>query len=97
MASYSVALAKHATLAASTVDTVTLTADFKAVEVTNRATSGLGISFTVDGSTPTALGDNTFWVGPGQSLTVPSGASSDAVKLISASADAYSVAGVPIQ
>lgn len=97
MASYSEALSKHATLSAATVDTVTLTADYRSVEVKNRASSGSGIFFTVDGSTPTVLGDDTFVVLPGEALVVPSGLSSDAVKLISATADAYSVTGVPLQ
>jgi hypothetical protein len=97
MASYSVSLSKHATLVASTVDTVTLTTDRRTVEVAVRApaASSAGIYFTVDGSTPTAGGDNTFWVAgiAGASLRVPS-LSTDAVKLISATADAYSVTGV---
>lgn len=96
MAAFTVALSKHATLAASTVDTVTLSVDYRSVEVVNRESSGAGISFTTDGSTPTVLGDNTFWVGAGQSVVVESFAA-DAVKLISATADAYSVTGVSRQ
>lgn len=93
MASYSEALSKHATLAAATVDTVTLTVDYRQVAVKNRASSGSGIFFTVDGSTPAVLGDDTFLVLPGEELVVSSLAS-DAVKLISATADAYTVTGV---
>ena len=93
MASHSVARSKHTTLTATTVDTVTLTTNHGQVEVANRASSGAGISFTVDGTSPTALGDDTYWVGPGQSLVVRLGPS-DVVKLISATADAYSVTGV---
>jgi hypothetical protein len=73
---------------------VTLSNDYYSVEVANRATSGAGISFTLDGSTPTVLGDDTYWVGPGTALTVRAGRSADTVKLISATADAYTVTGV---
>lgn len=94
MADHTEARAKHATLTAATVDTVTLTTNYGHVEVTNRASSGAGISFTTDGTTPTVLGDDTYWVGAGQSLVVKLEGSSDVVKLISATADAYSVTGV---
>lgn len=94
MADHSEARSKHATLSAATVDSVTLTTNFSHVEVKNRATTGAGISFTTDGSTPTALGDDTYWVGPGEWLVVPFGGATDVVKLISATADAYSVTGV---
>lgn len=93
MANYSVAKAKHATLVASTVDTVTLTTNVGTVEVANRASSGAGISFTTDGSTPTVLGDDAYWVGPGGALTVDLDGT-DTVKLISTTTDAYSVTGV---
>lgn len=94
MAAHTVLLSKHTTLSAATVDTITMTAqDFQFVEVANRASSGAGISFTVDGSTPTVLGDNTYWVGAGQSVVVP-WLGLDTVKLISTTTDAYSVTGV---
>lgn len=93
MASHSVALSKHATLSAATVDTITLTVDYQAVEVKNRGTSG-DIYFTTDSSAPTSAGDNTYFVGPGEGLVVRSGYNVDTVKLISAGTPAYSVTGV---
>jgi hypothetical protein len=88
MASYSVTAAKHATLAASTVDTVTLPGigTESHIEVSNWHSTAL-IYFTADGSTPTVAGDDTLVVGPGTSLTV----TGFRVKLISASAAPYSV------
>lgn len=90
MATYSVVRAKHATLVASTVDTINLSADHKVVQVHNR--DGVSaIYFTVDGTTPTVGGDDILvfpaaigWV------DVPVGDNA-AVKLISAGTPAYSV------
>lgn len=94
MATHSVALAKHATLSASTVDTITLTNDFQTVEVVHRtSTAADPIYFTVDGSTPTVGGDNTYVVMPGGWKSVRAWANSDVVKLISAGTPAYSVTG----
>lgn len=94
MASYIVARSKHATLTAATVDTVTFSGEHPAVEVVNRATSG-DIYFTVDGTTPVSAANDTYFVGPGQALTVSLPTSQpDAVKLISAGTPAYSVTGV---
>lgn len=91
MATHSVARAKHATLVAATVDTVNLSGDTPEVEVLNRG--GDYIYFTLDGSVPTSGGDDTYVVPPGSALQVPdwSGAGPSQVKLISASAVAYSV------
>lgn len=97
MASYSaVAPAIHKTLTAGTVDTVTFPADFPFVEVENRDTTEL--YFTADGQTaPSVLGDGCYRVGPGDSLRVDASLKSQptpnstVVKLISASAVAYSV------
>jgi hypothetical protein len=92
MASYSVTTAKHATLAANTVDTVTLSntvytlATAVLVEVSNWHSSAL-IYFSTDGSTPTVAGNDTYVIGPGGSLTV----AGYVVNLISASAAPYSV------
>lgn len=86
--------AKHATLAPAVVDIVNFSTNFGKAEVTNRASAGAGISFRVDGTAPTSLGDDSFWVGPGQSLIVDLAGASDQVQLISATADAYSVTGV---
>lgn len=95
MASYTGASSQHQTLAASTVDTVTLTADFNAVEVLNRGTSG-DIYFTVDGVTvPTVGGAGTYVVQPGMSLIVdPATSANTVVKLISSGTPAYSVTGI---
>jgi hypothetical protein len=91
MASYTVAKAKHATLVASTVDTVTVTwGASQQVEVANWGSARL--YFTTDGSTPAVGADDTFVVGPGGSLVVPTpGMTSTAVKLICAAANDYSV------
>lgn len=94
MASYTdVIRSRHKTLVAATVDTVTFSTNFGHVEVKNRASSGAGIFFTVNGAAPTALADDTFVVMPGESLQVRL-ESGDTVKLISATADAYSVTGI---
>jgi hypothetical protein len=58
MASYTVTAAKHATLTANTVDTVTLPVEATLVEVLNRD-GAAEIYFTVDGSVPTVGGDDT--------------------------------------
>jgi hypothetical protein len=92
---------KTTTLTAATVDTVTLTGGGLEVEVTNWGASNR-ISFTTDGSTPTVDGDNTYPVGPGQSLRVPggtydpaaAGAEALVVKLICSTANAYSVVAI---
>lgn len=95
MATYNgVVLSKPATLVANTVDTVNFATNFGWAEVTNRATSGGGIWFTSDTTTPTVAGADTYWVGPGQSLTVQLTGATDTVKLISATADDYVVTGV---
>lgn len=96
MASYSEARAKHATLVASTVDTVTLTGtgrNFSAVEVLHKSPAVADpIYFTVDGSTPTVNGPNTDVVMPGgwKTVATPDG---DVIKLISAGTPAYAVTG----
>jgi hypothetical protein len=92
MASHSVALAKHATLSAATVDTVTLTKVYRAVEVLNRSASDV-IYATFNGATPTDAGDDTIAVPAGAVYTWERNCS--AVTLISSGAAAYSVQGVP--
>ena len=93
MASYTAAKSKHQTLAANTVDTVTLSQDHWYVEVSNWGVDRL--YFTVDGSTPTVGGDDTWVVGGGGSLRVATGGpSAEAYKLICASPNAYSVQAV---
>lgn len=102
----------HATLTATTVDTVTLTviaADkaagapytevngvqtyhYNKAEVINRDAAAL-LYITVDGSAPTAAGDGTFVVLPGQTKIVNL-IVGQPIKLISAGTPAYSVHGV---
>ena len=96
MAAYSVTRAKHATLVISTVDTVTFGETNTGVRVHNRSTTAANvIYFTTNGATPTVAGDNTFCCPAGQSVTVPDSQFVGAdVKLISATADPYSVIAV---
>lgn len=88
--------AAHGTLVANVVTTVTLTRDFQRVAVLNR--NGLAeISFTVDGATPTMLGDDTYVLPAAMAALEVAAPSSDAttvVKLISTAATTYSVEGV---
>lgn len=97
MATYNGVYTKHAQLAPSTVDTVTLNADYKAVEVVNRS-GDFEIFFTVDGPAPTVAGDDTHVLPAAISgLTVNAGLSQGDptfVKLISAGAAQYTVRGV---
>lgn len=93
MATSSVARSHNGTLVASTVDTVTFTTDWPFVEVKNKDAS-IGISFTVDGTTPTYEGDEAYWVGPNEAIVVASNASGDPVKLISSGTPKYIVTGV---
>ena len=88
------AFARHGTLTAATVATVVLSDTNTGVEVYNRSSAGY-IYFTVNNAAPTVAGNDTFVVGPGQSVSVPDAeVSSVNVKLISATADAYSVTAV---
>lgn len=91
MASYTVETAKHATLTAATVDTITMTGSVPRFEVKNRGTGD--IYFRVDGVNPTVGGDDTYIVCSGEALQVPSGGGPDSaeVRLISAATIAYSV------
>jgi Chitobiase/beta-hexosaminidase C-terminal domain len=99
MASHSVAAGEigvHAkTLAAATVDTVTFDRDCDSVEVENETGAGV-IYFTVDGSTPTVAGANTYRVSDikGMALQVPVYSAGDTVvKLIGSAETVYSVTG----
>ena len=95
MASYTVTTSKHATLVASTVDTVTLGADFAMVEIQNRDATTLEIYATVNGATPTVAGDGTLVLRPGQVRTVDvAGTGPTTVRLISSGTPAYSVTGI---
>lgn len=102
MGSYSAAIAKHATLVAATVDTVTLNVDATtgradpAIVVENRGTTdALYFTYSVNGTAPaapTVAGDDCYYVGPGTSISIDTMWGSDViVKLISAGTPAYSV------
>ena len=105
MANYQVTRSKHATLTASTVDTVTVTPQgytagnpqtgnqYAALTVLNRD-AALLIYFTIDGTTPTVAGDNTYVLPPGNfaQMTLPI-RGQGVVNLISSGGAAYSVTG----
>lgn len=62
---------KHQALAVDTVATLTLTGSNRNIRVINHSlTTGDSVYFTVDGSTPTVKGDNTWAVGPGTDCTI---------------------------
>jgi hypothetical protein len=93
MANYSVTRAKHATLTANVVDTVSLSEDFDSVEVVNRGSAEL--YFTAEGQQPAIGGDNTYIVMPGGGVTMqPATNNLTVVKLVSPAATAYSVTGI---
>jgi hypothetical protein len=87
MASHTVVKAKHASASAATVDTITFTGSGGNIRVLNRGDNPL--SFSVDGSVPTALGDDTLYAGPGENVVVST--QSKVVKLISTVGTDYSV------
>jgi len=96
MATYNVNTAKHAVLTASTVDTVNLTNSASFVIVTNRTTSGDPIYFTYGDATkgvanPVVDADDTYIAGLGMTMILPGDGTAPQVKLISDSAQAYSV------
>lgn len=88
MATYNVNRAKHVALSAATVDTVNFAYTGGTIRVHNHdATADL--YFTIDGTTPTSAGDDTYYVAPGTSVVVD-GSKVTTIKLISASAMTYS-------
>lgn len=98
MASYTASRAVHNTLTATTVDTITLSAQYVRVEVLNRSATG-DIFVTLDGSTPTVGGNDTYvvpatgvgtFVNPANTSQPPT---STVVKLISSGTPSYSVTG----
>jgi len=99
MTDYTVAVAKHATLAAGITDSVTLT-DFSydtgsRFQVFNHGATEW-IWFTTNGTTPVAHADNTYFAKPGTGRTVPcrqAPGANDQVKLVCAAAVDYSVTG----
>jgi hypothetical protein len=100
MAAYSIAAGEVAAyakvLVASTVDTVTFTASDRARVRVYNDTGTAAIFFTVDGSTPTVNGANTYRVpasgGAYMDVEVLTG-SATVVKLISSGTPVYSVEG----
>lgn len=91
MAAITAQFTAHATLVASTVDTVTLN-DQPWVEVLNRGTDP--IYFRLDGTNPTVAGNETHVATAGSSVVMKApGRGALVVKLISAGATAYSVRG----
>jgi hypothetical protein len=97
MASYTgIATAKHATLTANTVDAVSFSRNFRAIEVKNRGTTG-DIYFRIDGVDPSPTStDNNYIVLPGESLVISDDWTGDTVRLVSAGTPAYSVTGVDL-
>ncbi len=96
MATHSAARAVHATLTASTVDTVTLTATSNQFAVVNRGADDISYLYGAAAATdPTELGDDTLIV-PGGGVAVHDWNSGVAlvVKLISSGAADYSVQAV---
>lgn len=95
MAVYEVITSKHATLAGTTVDTVTVTGPSSSVDVMNRAGSGYLTVVAANGSTPvdpTALADNTEIVPVGGKVTFKNGAGNFVVKILG-NGNEYSVVG----
>lgn len=96
MASHAASRAVHATLTATTVDTVTLSATTNQFAVVNRGADDISYLFGgAAASDPTALGDDTLIV-PGGGVAVHDWNSGVAlvVKLISSGAADYSVQAV---
>lgn len=96
MANYTVNYGKHATLTGSVVDVITATESASYIIVSNRSLSGTPIYFTIGDKPattpdPVAAGDNTFAIGPGATLQIPTDGTSSIIKLISADPQSYSV------
>lgn len=96
MATYSVNTAKHAVLTPSTVDTINLANPASFIIVSNRTTSGNPIYMTFGDASkgvadPTVGGDDSYVVTIGMTFSFPGDGTSPQVKLISTSAQAYSV------
>lgn len=92
MATYnSVARSRRKTLTTTTVDTINFTQAFQVAVVTNEHASEI-LTVTTDGTTPTAGGDDMFYVPPSSSLPLPM-LSGQAVKIIG-NGNTYSVVGM---
>ena len=88
MANYTVNFAKHATLTAAVVDTITINQPASFFIVTHRGNSGAPIYFTIGDTlettpSPTVGGDNTFAIQLQVSLQIPFDGSPSFIKLIS--------------
>ena len=84
---------EHGTLVAATVATVSVTGTHEEIVVVNHGSDA--IYFTVDGTTPTVQGDDTFvCLGGGFATAEARGAGPYSVKLISSGTPAYSAMGV---
>ena len=89
MATHDVNRAVHATLSAATVDTVNFAYHGTVLRVTNHDASATAY-FTIDGTTPTSAGDDTYYVGPSTSVSVSESKVSQ-VKVISSATPLVSV------
>lgn len=98
MASYSVSAgaigAHNKTLVGGTVDTVTFADDADLIEVVSDGAAAL--YFTLDGSTPTVWGENTYFMPASLSerTEAPGTPGGTVVKLISSGTPTYSVSQV---
>lgn len=95
MATHTAVTAQHATLSAATMDTVTVTGDGLFAVIMNRSTTAGAVLYaTINGPDPTVGADDTLAVPAGVTRVEPvaSGIADTVFKLISATADAYTVA-----
>lgn len=94
MATHAVTRSASGTLTANTVDTVTLSDNASRIQVTNRSGAS-EIYFSIDGTTPTVGGDDTFILPAAIGSRVVSsddvGVDITTVKLISTGTPTYSV------
>lgn len=88
MASYSVQTAKHATTSAATVDTITFSSNGTGLRVRNRDSTDT-LYFRFDGTDPAVAGDDSYFVGAGESLSVDNYVAE--IRVISSSTCDYSV------
>jgi hypothetical protein len=91
MATYNVARAKHATLVVSTVDTVNFSDVGQHTIIVSNKSTGQALYFRLDGTDPTADGDECYLAVPSGRKVVKQRVSITAVKLISGGAQIYSV------
>jgi hypothetical protein len=89
VASYSVVTAKHATTSAATVDTITFAGNMGGLRVRNRDSTDT-LYFRFDGTDPGVAADDSYVVGPGESLSVDQRGISE-VRVISSGTCDYSV------